>query len=78
MIKYFTLFTTAIILCACTTPVTTLKNPNTGQVARCGGNISGSLAGGVIGYHIQKTNDGACVQDLKQQGFEETKENNDA
>ena len=46
-----------VFLCGCSTPSTVLKNPQTGQIARCGGNVSGSLAGGAIGYHIQKDND---------------------
>ena len=59
-----------VFLCGCSTPSTVLKNPQTGQIARCGGNVSGSLAGGAIGYHIQKGNDQKCVQGYKGQGFE--------
>ena len=63
-----------VFLCGCSTPSTVLKNPQTGQIARCGGNVSGSLAGGAIGYHIQKDNDQKCVQGYKDQGFEVVEE----
>ena len=59
----------ALLLTACTTPKTVLKNPETGQVATCGGSATGSLVGGVIGYHIQKGNDSECVSDFMGQGF---------
>lgn len=54
---------------ACSTPKTILKNPQTGQVATCGGSATGSLVGGVIGYHIQKSNDSQCAQDYMENGF---------
>jgi hypothetical protein len=53
----------------CTTPVTMLKNDANGQVARCGGDTSSSIAGGLIGYTIQKNSDERCVQDYQAQGF---------
>lgn len=56
-------------LAACTTPATTLKHPKTGQVARCGGSATGSMVGGVLGYHIQKSNDTTCVSEFQSQGF---------
>jgi uncharacterized protein YcfJ len=58
-----------LFLTGCTTPMTTLKNPKTGQIATCGGSATGSLVGGVIGYQIQKGNDGDCIQAYKKQGF---------
>lgn len=58
-----------LALAACTTPKTVLKNEHTGQVAICGGSAVGSLTGGVIGYHIQKSNDSDCVADYTAQGF---------
>lgn len=58
-----------MLLCACTTPKTVLKHPKTGQVAICGGNAESALAGGVIGYHIQKANDDECVNDYLNEGF---------
>lgn len=58
-----------IFLSACTTPATTLKHPRTGQVARCGGSATGSMVGGVLGYHIQKSNDTTCVSEYQSQGF---------
>lgn len=60
---------TVTSLTACTTPATTLKNPKTGQVARCGGSATGSMVGGVLGYHIQKSNDTTCVSEYQSQGF---------
>lgn len=57
-------------LAGCSTPRTVLKNPETGQVAQCGGSATGSLVGGVLGYHIQKSNDRACVNEYLQQGFD--------
>jgi hypothetical protein len=53
----------------CTTPVTMLKNDATGQIARCGGDTSSSIAGGLIGYSIQKGSDEDCVRDYQSQGF---------
>ena len=53
----------------CTTPSTTLRNPRTGQVATCGGNVSGSLAGGMVGYNIQKNSDQRCVAEYTRLGF---------
>ena len=63
--KYLVL---ALLLTGCTTPMTTMKNSK-GQVVACGGNVSSSLAGGAIGYHIQKTNDEKCVEEFKKAGF---------
>lgn len=56
-------------IAACTTPETMLRHPQTGQVARCGGNVSGSLTGGMIGYAIQESNDSKCVASFVEQGF---------
>ena len=71
--KKFVLFFSVILLAACTTPKTILKNEETGQVAICGGNVSSSLAGGAIGYHIQKSSDAQCVSDYMEQGFKRIK-----
>lgn len=59
----------AFIVTACATPSTILKNEKTGQVARCGGDATGSMMGGMIGYNIQKDNDEKCVRDFEAQGF---------
>lgn len=59
----------SLILAACSTPLYTLKNEETGQVVTCGGSVVGSLAGGAIGYHIQKSNDENCVNAYRSQGF---------
>lgn len=57
------------VISGCATPVIMLKNEDTGQIARCGGDASGSMAGGLIGYNIQKDNDEACAQDFEARGF---------
>lgn len=57
------------LIAACTTPMTTLKHPKTGQVASCGGSANGSFVGGAIGYHMQKDNDADCVRSYENQGF---------
>ena len=54
---------------ACATPVIMLKNEVTGQVARCGGDVSSSLAGGAMGYSIQRDNDEQCARDYEALGF---------
>jgi hypothetical protein len=46
-----------------------LKNDATGQIARYGGDTTSSIAGGLIGYSIQKSSDQDCVQDYQAQGF---------
>ena len=56
-------------LVGCATPAVTLKNDATNQVVRCGGDATGSMVGGVIGYNIQKDNDEKCVRDYEAQGF---------
>lgn len=61
-------------IAACTTPKTILKHPETKQVVTCGGSATGSLVGGVIGYHIQKSNDASCESDYMSQGFERVQE----
>lgn len=58
-----------LALAGCTTPMTTLRNPETGQIATCGGSATGSFVGGIVGYHIQKSNDGDCVQAYLANGF---------
>jgi hypothetical protein len=57
------------LLAGCSTPETILRHPATGQVARCGGNVTGSLAGGMIGYTVQESNDSRCVASFLEQGF---------
>jgi hypothetical protein len=57
-----------LALTACTTPKTIMRN-DAGQVQICGGNVSSSMAGGAIGYHIQRGVDADCVKDLEAQGF---------
>jgi len=56
------------LLCACTTPETILKSKD-GAFVTCGGGTAGSIAGGMIGYSIQKDNDKKCIEDYKNQGY---------
>jgi len=58
-----------VSLIGCSTPAVTLKNESTGQVARCGGDATGSMVGGLIGYNMQKSNDESCVGAYESQGF---------
>ncbi len=67
--KKILLISMAFIVTACATPSTILKNEKTGQIARCGGDASGSMMGGMIGYNIQKDNDEKCVREFEAQGF---------
>lgn len=69
MLKIITLFA-ALALAGCSTPKTMLINQKTGQVESCGGSATGSMTGGVIGYHIQKSNDAKCEADLLANGFQ--------
>lgn len=59
----------ALLLAGCTTPVTVLKNNRTGAVVTCGGETSGSLAGGAIGYNMQKSKADKCVGVYKAKGY---------
>lgn len=59
----------AFALVGCATPVVMLKNSATGQVARCGGGVTGSIAGGLIGHNLEKSSDESCVRDFEVQGF---------
>lgn len=63
----------AIALAGCETPTTTLRHPTTGQVATCGGNVSSSMAGGMIGYGIQQSSDQRCVERWRALGFEQVR-----
>lgn len=56
-------------LLGCATPAVTLKNEATGQIVRCGGDATASMAGGLIGYNIQKSSDESCVHAYESQGF---------
>lgn len=59
----------ALLLAGCTTPVTVLENNRTGDVVTCGGETSGSLAGGAIGYNMQKSKADKCVGVHKAKGY---------
>lgn len=59
----------AILLAGCATPITTLKNESTGQVATCGGSRAGSLSFGVVGYHAEKGKDAGCVAYYEANGY---------
>lgn len=58
-----------LTLVACTTPTYTMRNPETKQVVIVGGSATGSMTGGMIGYHIQRTNDLDKVEKLQEEGF---------
>ncbi len=73
MKNVFLFIFSAAILIACSTPTTMLKNEETGQIVQCGGSATGSLVGGVVGYHIQKSNDSKCVTNHLEQGFDRIK-----
>lgn len=72
--RYLLLILPIFAISGCTTPKTMLQNPSTGQIVHCGGNVSSSLAGGAIGYHIQKSNDAECKSNYLEQGFKVVKE----
>lgn len=57
-----------LLLAACATPQTILQNKK-GDTVTCGGSSTGSVAGGMIGYGIQKDNDKECVAQYKKQGY---------
>lgn len=67
--KRIFLLTSILLLAGCATPTMTMKNERTGQVSTCGGGVAGSVAGGMIGYSIQRNNDQKCIDALKSQGF---------
>lgn len=56
-----------LLVTACATPQTVLQKD--GKVVTCGGGTAGSIAGGMVGYSIQKNNDKDCVENYKKQGF---------
>lgn len=49
--------------------MTILKNEKTGQVARCGGGMGGSMMFGALGYALESANDTDCVNQFIGQGF---------
>jgi len=61
--------TVVVILAGCATPVVMLKHDATGQIVRCGGGTTGSIAGGLIGHNLEKSSDAACVRDFEARGF---------
>lgn len=65
MTKYIISLFILLSISACTTPETVLKNNETGQVSRCGGNVA--YAG--ILYPFMKQADKKCVEDYKSEGF---------
>ena len=62
-------FLVCAMLTGCATPMVMLKNETTGQITRCGGDATGSMVGGLIGYNIQRNSDDACVRAHEMQGF---------
>lgn len=65
-----------VLLTGCAVPETVLKDRN-GDVATCGGGSIGSVAGGLIGYSIQKSNAEDCVNEYKKSGFTIIKHSDD-
>lgn len=65
-------------LTACATPEVSLENPETNQVQKCGGGSTGAIAGGLIGYEIEKSNDRKCVKFYQSKGFKPIQQPNDA
>ena len=57
-----------LLLAACATPQTILQNKK-GDTVACGGSSTGSVAGGMIGYSIQKDNDKQCIEEHKKKGY---------
>ncbi len=76
MYRKSTLLLGTLLLAGCTTPTTVLKNDKTGQVVQCGGSATGSMVGGVVGYHIQKSNDSDCTTNYMKQGFKVIEQKN--
>lgn len=58
-----------ILLSACTTPETVMKNDKTGDVRTCGGHNQLSWLMGVPGYYQQKSQDAECVSNNLELGF---------
>jgi len=61
----------ALGMAGCATPLTVLTNPKTGQAVQCGGTATGAMVGGLIGYHIQESNDRNCVNAYLELGFQQ-------
>ncbi len=57
------------MMSGCATPETMLRNETTGQVVRCGGDRSGAIMGGLIGYSLREDDASKCVRDYESQGF---------
>ena len=57
------------MMSGCATPKTMLSNKTTGQVVRCGGDRSGAMMGGLIGYSLQKDDASKCVREYEAEGF---------
>ncbi len=66
-IRILILIGSSLLISSCATPQTILSKGH--DVVVCGGSSVGSVAGGLIGYSIQKSNDEKCVQDHKADGY---------
>jgi len=69
-LRYLTLVVALAALTACATPATRLMNPETKQVVQCGGDRSGAMMGGMIGYNLQAKDAATCVKEYSALGFE--------
>lgn len=56
-----------LLLTGCATPQTILSYD--GHYVSCGGSSVGSVAGGYIGYSLQRDSDDKCVHDYVAQGY---------
>lgn len=65
MKKNITILSAFMLLCACTTQETILKNSKTGQVARCGGEVA--YAGILYPFMLESAKQ--CVASYNRQGF---------
>ena len=67
---YLAIIIFGLLLIGCATTTTLLKNQQTGQVAQCGGDRSGSIMFGLIGYAVQQSDAEDCVNRYLGQGFD--------
>ncbi|HRQ13036.1 MAG TPA: hypothetical protein PK205_07005 [Promineifilum sp.] len=66
--KYLSIIGMVAMLCGCATQEVILRNAS-GETVRCGGNVEGSIAGGMIGYAVQAELDKQCAEDAEKRGY---------
>ena len=67
--RNFIMALTVLTITGCATPFVTLHNDKTGDTQTCGGGTAGSIAGGMIGYSMQRNSDNECIAALKAKGY---------